>query len=341
MRYEVVGISLDADTATASIPAVGYELDDDNSDVSCACDEAIARCLAEQLAVEQQGVARNVKLKSYLEAASSASKSQTRSAKISNKELDVEYGQRNNAADLEEAGLRAEKMPLTVYQQDNKAANLEEAASRAEKIALNAYRQDQNAADLEKAALRAENSVLAYRRESNAADLVAAARRAERMALFARQEMMRCRPDVLGRDRAAAMRARMNELRDESCACYLAACNLHLVLPPIPRRFDSVVAAIGRSIANLQEPRLDLHYLPRVEALKMFDSAITGLSDSRSNARRLEVIVGRGVHSKRQPVLGSTIVSHLNKLGFQYQHDVTKGLLSVHLHTSDTHGINV
>lgn len=338
MRYEVVAITLDADEATASIPALGYELyDEDNDSVSCACDEAIARCLAEQFAVEEQGVVSKVKLRSYLEAASSVSELPPKSAQFSNKGLNAEYRQENNADDLEEAALQAASTAFREHQQNDHAANFEEVFPRVEKVVSKVYQREKNAAAVEEAALRSENMVWkAYRQETSAAELEEAAHRAERMALFARQEIIRCRPDALGRDRAKAMRERMNELRDESCACYLAARNLHLILPPIPRRFDAVVAVISRSIAKVQEPRLDLHQLPRVEALKILNAAINGLSDAGSKARRLEVIVGRGIHSRRHPVLGSFIISHLNKLGLQYQHDETHGVLFVHLRTSAT-----
>lgn len=161
-------------------------------------------------------------------------------------------------------------------------------------------------------------------------DVDAAAVRAQTAALAARRELERCRGDTLGRDRAAALRLHVAALRDESCALHLAAHNAELLPPPAPRKFEDSLRALAASVGRHRDPTLDLHMLPRAEALRTVETALAAIADRRAPARRLRIVVGSGVHSPRGPILAPAIRRRLDALGAPYAQDPSLGSLVVY-----------
>lgn len=166
------------------------------------------------------------------------------------------------------------------------------------------------------------------RTEQDVAELERSAERSRAASLVAHRDAIRC-CGIERKQTAQNLRQRASLLRDESCACYLAARNPELVPFPAPSRFDDAVRILAASLRSRKDPQVDLHMLPRSEALVVLDASLR--STKNTGARRLSVVVGRGSHSSGAPKLGPSIQSHLRKSGTRHDYDQTRGVVVVYL----------
>lgn len=164
------------------------------------------------------------------------------------------------------------------------------------------------------------------RTERSAIELERSARRIREESLFARRDSLRC-CGIERKQVAQALRDRADALRNESCACYLAARNPNLVPFPAPFRYEDAVRVLAQSLTNEKECRVDLHMLPRTEAL----AALEACMKRKPGPRRLRLVVGRGTHSRGPPILGPAIRAYLNRAGTRYDYDQIRGVILIHL----------
>lgn len=81
------------------------------------------------------------------------------------------------------------------------------------------------------------------------------------------------------------------------------------------------VSALILKNKDRERNELDLHGLYGTEAVEVFEKKVRLLKDN--NERNLVVIVGKGIHSKGQPVLKAAIIERAKKLGINVTEDLS------------------